>query len=101
LGTLFGKTNPLMKKKIVKGMYNHALHLSHQAQGSFDGEAIVLIRAAADSGYPPAMYQFGLYLRDKGKGSEAMAWFHKAAGIDVFFLFFFFFLFYFFNVIYS
>lgn len=43
-------------------------------------EAIVMIRTAADLGHAPAMYEFANYLRmQRGKGSEAMAWFHKAA----------------------
>ncbi|KAI9340683.1 hypothetical protein DFJ73DRAFT_762589 [Zopfochytrium polystomum] len=80
------------------GMLSHGLHLLHDAQvpsaptsvvGMITGsdqnsaakkvaEAIVLIRSAADLGYPPAMHEFAIYLRSKGKGSEAMAWFHRA-----------------------
>ncbi|KAJ3332802.1 hypothetical protein HDU76_013049 [Blyttiomyces sp. JEL0837] len=44
-----------------------------------DGECIVLVRTAADMNHAPAMYEFGVYLRESGKGAEAMVWFHRAA----------------------
>ncbi|KAJ3416042.1 hypothetical protein HDV05_003401 [Chytridiales sp. JEL 0842] len=64
-----------------QGKYMQAMHLARTKGkgGALDGEPIVMIRSAADMGYAPAMHVFGLYLRSKGKGSEAMAWFHKAA----------------------
>ncbi|KAJ3218091.1 hypothetical protein HDU67_006649 [Dinochytrium kinnereticum] len=65
-----------------EGMLQHASFLRKTNFNKYEGEPIVLIRAAADAGHPPAMHEFGLYLRDIGKGTEAMAWFHKAAEMD-------------------
>jgi TPR repeat protein len=64
-----------------QGKYMQAMHLARTTGkgGALDGEPIVMIRNAADLGYAPAMHVFGLYLRSKGKGAEAMAWFHKAS----------------------
>ncbi|ORY51276.1 hypothetical protein BCR33DRAFT_451329 [Rhizoclosmatium globosum] len=61
-----------------QGMLNHGRHLA-RITGSLDGPGIVLVRSAADDGNVEAMFEFGMYLRGKGKGGEAMGWLHKAA----------------------
>ncbi|KAJ3015723.1 UNVERIFIED_CONTAM: hypothetical protein HDU68_012587 [Siphonaria sp. JEL0065] len=61
-----------------QGMLNHGRHLA-RIVGTLDGPGIVLVRSAADSGCTEAMYEFGMYLRGKGKGAEAMSWLHRAA----------------------
>ncbi|KAI9351479.1 hypothetical protein BDR26DRAFT_815954 [Obelidium mucronatum] len=61
-----------------QGMLNHGRHLARMA-GTLDGPGIVLVRSAADSGNAEAMYEFGMYLRGKNKGGEAMSWLHRAA----------------------
>ncbi|KAJ3107442.1 hypothetical protein HDU97_004038 [Phlyctochytrium planicorne] len=61
-----------------EGMLQHAKFLK-LTTGKNEGEPIVLIRAAADAKHPPAMHEFGLFLREIGKGAEAMVWFHNAA----------------------
>ncbi|KAI8617520.1 hypothetical protein BC830DRAFT_94209 [Chytriomyces sp. MP71] len=61
-----------------QGMLNHGRHLARMA-GTLDGSGIVLVRSAADLGHAEACYEFGMYLRGKGKGAEAMGWLHQAA----------------------
>ncbi|KAJ3228808.1 hypothetical protein HDU81_005867 [Chytriomyces hyalinus] len=64
--------------KTPAGMLNHGRHLA-RVMGSLDGPGIVLVRSAADLGHAEACYEFGMYLRGKGKGAEAMGWLHQAA----------------------
>ncbi|KAJ3077732.1 hypothetical protein HDU99_001004, partial [Rhizoclosmatium hyalinum] len=52
-----------------QGMLNHGRHLA-RITGSLDGPGIVLVRSAADDGNVEAMFEFGMYLRGKGKGGE-------------------------------
>ncbi|KAJ3009105.1 UNVERIFIED_CONTAM: hypothetical protein HDU68_002821 [Siphonaria sp. JEL0065] len=49
-----------------------------------DMEAALLVRQAADSGYPPAMHAYAVYLKENGKGKESMVWFSKAFEKGVF-----------------
>ncbi|KAJ3414971.1 hypothetical protein HDV05_005802 [Chytridiales sp. JEL 0842] len=64
-----------------EGLLAHGRHLRQMGKDDpkKEAEGIVLIRQSADKGFPEAMVEFGTYLRDVGKGGEAMAWFHKAA----------------------
>ncbi|KAJ3075999.1 hypothetical protein HDU98_006163 [Podochytrium sp. JEL0797] len=62
-----------------QGMLNHGRHLARMGGKGFDGPGIVLVRGAADMGSAEAMYEFGMYLRGKGKGGEAMGWLHQSA----------------------
>ncbi|KAJ3120566.1 hypothetical protein HK100_012743 [Physocladia obscura] len=62
-----------------QGMLNHGRHLARLGNSGLDGPGIVLVRSAADAGSAEAMFEFGMYLRGKGKGGEAMGWLHKAA----------------------
>jgi TPR repeat protein len=64
-----------------EGMLAHGKHLRSMSETDpkKDAEGVVLIRTAADLGLPEAMVEFGSYLREHGKGSEAMAWFHRSA----------------------
>ncbi|KAJ3404768.1 hypothetical protein HDU80_002371 [Chytriomyces hyalinus] len=64
--------------KTPAGMLNHGRHLA-RVMGSLDGPGIVLVRSAADLGHAEACYEFGMYLRGKSKGAEAMGWLHQAA----------------------
>ncbi|KAJ3235517.1 hypothetical protein HDU81_000397 [Chytriomyces hyalinus] len=64
--------------KTPGGMLNHGRHLA-RLTGSLDGAGIVLVRSAADLGHAEACYEFGMYLRGKNKGAEAMGWLHQAA----------------------
>ncbi|TPX75620.1 hypothetical protein CcCBS67573_g03101 [Chytriomyces confervae] len=64
--------------KTPAGMLNHGRHLA-RLTGSLDGPGIVLVRSAADLGHAEACYEFGMYLRGKNKGAEAMGWLHQAA----------------------
>ncbi|KAJ3390003.1 hypothetical protein HDU84_008062 [Entophlyctis sp. JEL0112] len=62
-----------------QGKLNHGRHLARIGGKGYDGAGIVFVREAADAGNPEAMFEFGMYLRDKGKGAEAMIWLHRAA----------------------
>ncbi|KAJ3388967.1 hypothetical protein HDU84_009291 [Entophlyctis sp. JEL0112] len=62
-----------------QGKLNHGRHLARLSGKGYDGSAIVFVREAADLGNPEAMFEFGMYLRDKGKGAESMTWLHRAA----------------------
>ncbi|KAJ3192037.1 hypothetical protein HK101_007142 [Irineochytrium annulatum] len=83
------KANDWVKRRLIvlstpEGMLQHAMFLKKYQNGGKGGiggagECIVLVRSAADLGYPPAMNEFGIFLRSVGKAGEAMAWFHKAA----------------------
>ncbi|KAJ3075339.1 hypothetical protein HDU98_008422 [Podochytrium sp. JEL0797] len=43
-----------------------------------DMEAALLVRQAAASGLPPAVHAYAVYLKENGRGVEAMGWFEKA-----------------------